>query len=92
LINARKLTRKELIVSGGLRSGIDVAKGVVLGAEIGAAAAPFLHAYKSNKAVQLVQNWKKDLKVFMFSRGVKDLRSLRNLKPIITGKTMELIR
>lgn len=92
LVNARRATKKGLIVSGGIRSGIDIAKGIALGAEMGGAAAPFLHAYKSNKTEQLIAGWKNELKVFMFSRGVRDVRGLKRLKPIIIGKTAQLLR
>jgi len=91
LANARRLTKKALIVSGGIRSGTDIAKGIVLGAEIGGAALPFLHAYKSNSIERLIQNWREDLKIFMFSRGAKDLKELARLKPVIIGKMADLL-
>lgn len=91
LVNARRMTKKGLIASGGVRSGIDIAKGIALGAEIGGAAAPFLHAYKSRKAGQLIREWKEELKVFMFSRGARKVSELGKLKPIIVGKTSELL-
>ena len=91
LVNAKRITKKELIVSGGVRSGIDIAKGIVLGAELGGAAVPFLHAYKTDKIETLIRNWRYELKVFMFSRGVKGLKGLRKLKPIVIGKTAELL-
>ncbi|MFX1503622.1 MAG: type 2 isopentenyl-diphosphate Delta-isomerase, partial [Promethearchaeota archaeon] len=52
IMNVRKVSKKLIIATGGLRSGIDIAKSIVLGADIGGFAFKFLKTawqdYKSN--------------------------------------------
>ncbi|MEM4133973.1 MAG: type 2 isopentenyl-diphosphate Delta-isomerase [Candidatus Micrarchaeia archaeon] len=91
LINAKRLTKKRIIASGGIRSGIDVAKSLCLGAEVGGAALPFLKAYKENRVQSLIKSWKHELKVFMFTRGICRISDLKKLKPKIIGKTKDLL-
>jgi len=91
LLMAKKHTNKNLIASGGIRSGVDIAKSIALGAEIGGAAYPFLKSYYSKSASSLIERWKDEIRIFMFTRGVKSLSQLRKLKPIITGRTKELV-
>lgn len=88
---ASKLTRKELIISGGVRNGIDVGKGLVMGAEIAAAAHPFLLAYKENRIEREIRKWKDELKIFMFTRNAKDVKALRKTDFKVVGKTKSII-
>jgi len=87
---AKKYTRKNLISSGGIRNGIHIAKSIVLGAEIGGAAYPFIKSYYSKSTSSLIQRWKDELKTFMFTRGVKTIGELRKLDVFFTGRTSEL--
>ncbi|MEM3543865.1 MAG: type 2 isopentenyl-diphosphate Delta-isomerase [Candidatus Micrarchaeia archaeon] len=91
LINAKRLTKKKIIASGGIRSGIDVAKSLCLGAEVGAAALPFLKAYKENRVQTLIKSWKYELKIFMFTRGIRNISDFKKLKPKIIGKIKDLL-
>lgn len=90
LLMAKKYTRKNLISSGGIRNGIHIAKSIVLGAEIGGAAYPFIKSYYSKSTSSLIQRWKDELKTFMFTRGVKTIGELRKLDVFFTGRTSEL--
>jgi len=67
-----------LIASGGLRSGIDIAKAVALGANLGGMAGPFLKA--AAVSVDAVRETAEEtirvLRVAMFAAGARDLAAL----------------
>jgi len=85
-IRSKKLSCM-LVGSGGLRNGLDVAKVVRIGADIGAAAQPFLEPARSslNKTVQIIKSWEKDFKIAMFSTGSKNLAELKIAKLLAGG-------
>ena len=73
-----------LIASGGLRSGIDLAKVLALGADLGGIAAPFLQAANDSAGAvaELAQEIGHVLRTAMFCLGVSDIRSLKE-KPVL---------
>ena len=83
-VNALPARRKiKLIASGGIRDGIDVAKSIALGADICAAAQPFLKALDKGGLDGLIaefDSWVAELKGVMFLTGSKDLRRLRKAR------------
>ena len=68
-----------LFASGGLRTGIDVAKSIALGADLAGMAAPFLHAAADSvEAVAAeIEAVATELRVAMFVSGARDLQTLR---------------
>ncbi len=74
-----------LIASGGLRSGIDVAKAIALGAHLGGLALPFLKAAAlSTEAVgEAIDELATTLRVAMFAIGTPDLAGLRGTPHLI---------
>lgn len=68
-----------LIASGGLRSGMDLAKALGLGADLGGLAGPFLKA--AAQSAQAVANLADEiadmLRVAMFSAGIGDVQTLK---------------
>ena len=68
-----------LIASGGLRSGMDLAKCLALGANLGGLAGPFLHAANTSAqaVVDLVDETADLLRTIMFSLGIPEVESLR---------------
>jgi isopentenyl-diphosphate delta-isomerase len=73
-----------LIASGGLRSGIDLAKAIALGADVGAMARPFLVAAHAGEEeiVRLVEDVLEELRICMFATGAGNLAGLRGkLRP-----------
>lgn len=68
-----------LIASGGIRSGLDAARALWLGAEVVAVARPLLEpALDSSAAAEAwLRNFIQELRVALFVGGFKDLRSLR---------------
>ncbi len=73
-----------VIASGGLRSGLDIAKSIALGAQLGGMAGPFLRAaVESSEAVtDLIHQTVRELRVCMFATGSRDLKSLSATKLI----------
>jgi isopentenyl-diphosphate delta-isomerase len=69
-----------VIASGGLRTGMDLAKVLALGADLGGLAGPFLKAAnKSGQAVaDLVTEIANVLRTVLFSLGIADVQNLRN--------------
>lgn len=68
-----------LIASGGLRNGIDLARAIALGADLGAMARPFLVADAAGEAAleRLVLDTIAELKVCMFASGAARATELR---------------
>src|SRR4051794_33753930 len=73
-----------LIGSGGIRSGVDLAKAIALGADIGATAKPALGPANAGAGAQGVieglQSYIDELRIAMFCSGCADLHALRALK------------
>jgi isopentenyl-diphosphate delta-isomerase len=71
-----------VFASGGLQNGIDIAKCVALGAEIGGMAGLFLKAAAESLdvTVQTIQEIKREIQVCMFATGSVDLKTLKQSK------------
>ena len=69
----------KIIASGGLRTGIDIAKCLALGAVLGGMAGPFLKAAVKSlqTTTQTIQEVKREIQVCMFAVGAADLEALR---------------
>jgi isopentenyl-diphosphate delta-isomerase len=67
------------IASGGIRSGIEIAKAVALGAAACGVAGPFLHAASQSTAAaaELIHVLVDQLRVAMFAAGARDIAMLR---------------
>lgn len=71
--------KSKIIAGGGVRSGIDIAKSIALGADYGAMALPLLEAALESpeKTVDLLKKYSLELKTTMFGIGVKDIKELK---------------
>ncbi len=71
----------ELIIfaSGGLRTGIDIAKCIALGASLGGIASPLLKAANNSveMTIQKVQEISNEIRVCMFAAGIEDHEQLQ---------------
>lgn len=78
----------EVIGSGGVRSGVDVAKAIALGADLVGLAQPFLEAaMESAEAVERrIARVSDELRIAMFCVGAGDLEALRRA-PLVTTAT-----
>ena len=75
-----------LIASGGIRNGLDAAKGIWLGAELAAAAGHFLRAAENDDGDaspatlhQALADWHQQMKITLFLTGAKNLAEFRNI-------------
>jgi isopentenyl-diphosphate delta-isomerase len=67
-----------IFASGGLRSGVDIAKCLALGARLGGMASPFLKAaaHSLEATIQTIQEVRREIQVCMFACGAGDLQKL----------------
>lgn len=83
-----------VIASGGIRSGIDIAKSLALGASLASIAQPILEV--ANKGIKetvgALQLLTEELKNVMFLVGARSIQDLRRVPLVITGKTAEWLR
>lgn len=70
-----------LIASGGITSGLDMAKSIALGATLAGIARPFLISAKQStkEVIARIEELKMELKIAMFASGAADINSLANL-------------
>ncbi len=82
----RSLPDIPLIASGGLRTGIDAAVAIALGADLAGFAAPLLRAAAESEsgAYDLLSALLLELRVSMFATGVADVEQLRHADMITT--------
>ena len=83
---ARNSVKIPIIASGGLRNGLDLAKTIVLGADVGAFARPMLTpASKSYKSLtDSINQLSLELKSTMFLVGAKNILDLKSTEYITT--------
>lgn len=84
ILSLRKLFKNVfLISSGGIRTGIDVAKSIALGANMAASAATILKALEQGGKKQvnkILDSWKTELRGVMFLTGSRNISQLRKTK------------
>ncbi|RME02311.1 MAG: type 2 isopentenyl-diphosphate Delta-isomerase [Planctomycetota bacterium] len=68
---------KYVVASGGLRTGLDIAKALALGADIAAFALPALKAAETHEILQFLNQIVYELKTILFITGSANVRSLR---------------
>lgn len=87
-------TELPVIASGGVRSGIDVAKALALGASLSSISQPVLEeAVKgSSETEKLLSRYIDELRNVMFLVGVQNIASLAKVPLVISGKTAEWLK
>ncbi len=68
-----------VFASGGIRSGVDIAKSIALGASLGGMASPYLKAADQSAAMvaQTIAEVSRELQVCMFAAGAGDIAALQ---------------
>jgi len=80
-----------IVATGGLRSGLDIARAVAIGASAGGMAGRLLPAALESKEALTIElaTIVHELKAAMFLVGAKDIDELASTKAIITGRSKE---
>ncbi|WP_312910764.1 type 2 isopentenyl-diphosphate Delta-isomerase [Natronosalvus caseinilyticus] len=82
-----------VIASGGVRSGLDVAKAIALGAQAGGLAKPFLSPAGQGieAVVDLLETLRVELETAMFVTGSESVADLRETECVVLGRTKEYL-
>ncbi|MCL2141795.1 MAG: type 2 isopentenyl-diphosphate Delta-isomerase [Methanimicrococcus sp.] len=82
-----------LIATGGVRTGLDVAKSIAIGASVGSAALPFVNAaFEGQKAVEnALYVISQELKATMFLTGCSNIQALSQAPAVVVGKTYDYL-
>lgn len=80
-----------VIGSGGVRSGLDVAKSLALGGSMAGIALPLLYPATKSKedTVKVLKSFVRALRIAMFLTGSRDICKLQKSPLVILGKTRE---
>lgn len=91
IVEAVKSSDLPVIASGGVRTGIDVAKSLALGASLASATFPFLEpATKGSEDVKKALTYLVgEVKNAMFLVGANSIKNLQKVPVVLTGKTSE---
>lgn len=94
IIETRGAFKGQVVATGGVRSGLDVAKALALGADITGIALPVLKAQNeggSEGTKQYLQRIIRETKQAMFLLGAKDIKQLKKKKCLLFGRTREWV-
>ncbi|HLD94263.1 MAG TPA: type 2 isopentenyl-diphosphate Delta-isomerase [Anaerolineales bacterium] len=86
IIQIREALRNaRIFASGGLRSGVDIAKCIALGAELGGMAGPYLKAANESTqaVVQMIEEVSRELRICMFATGAANIAALQSVTLIL---------
>ena len=83
-----------VVASGGVRSGLDVAKAIALGARAGGLAKPFLGpaVQGTDAVVDLLETLELELRTAMFVTGSATVEELAEAEYVILGRTREYLQ
>ncbi|MGC8645342.1 MAG: type 2 isopentenyl-diphosphate Delta-isomerase [Thermoplasmata archaeon] len=83
-----------LIASGGIRTGLDVFRGLAMGSTLSGLASVFLRAAlkSDSEVVKLINRLENELKTAMFLTGCSRVTEIRNVKRIYVGRLLEWMK
>lgn len=76
----------EIIASGGIRNGVDIAKSLAIGADFAGFALPFLRSIDKSIEIaeELVERFKLELRTALFLTGSKTIKELKEKEPLLS--------
>lgn len=82
-----------IVATGGIRTGLDIAKALALGASVASAGLPFMRAaLKGDEEVgRVVRFMEAELRTALFLTGSRTPDELRKQRPLVTGVTREMM-
>lgn len=92
IIEVRSVTDLPIIASGGLKNGLELAKAIALGADVGAIAGPVLKELLRNgyeKAKEYLFNIINEYRLALFLTGSKNANELKKKRKILVGPLAE---
>jgi len=94
IVETSQSTRLKIIASGGIRTGLEMAKAITLGADAVGMAGPFLkRAVEGVDAVrEHIRRVLLELRIVMFLVGARDIEELKRVRVIILGRPAEWLR
>ena len=93
ILEVKSISGMKVIASGGVRTGIDVAKSLAIGADLAGMALPFLKpATKDSASVKnILINLIEELKTAMFLTGSPNIKLLKKASFVMIGQTKQWI-
>lgn len=94
VVETSNATKLRIIASGGIRTGVEIAKAVALGADAVGMAKPFLEkAVEGPDALrEHIRLILREFRTVMFLVGAREVEELKRVPVIILGKTAEWLR
>jgi len=94
VVETSRSTGLKIIASGGIRTGVEMAKAIALGADAAGMAKPFLEkAVEGPEALrEHIHHILLEFRTVMFLVGARDIGELRRVPVIILGRTAEWLR
>lgn len=94
LVEVRAASKGKVIASGGLRTGLDAAKALALGADAVGIAKPFLQkAVEGEESLEKhVETIIEETRICMFLTGARRVADMRGVPAVVTGWTAEWLR
>lgn len=94
VVETHQSTKLQIIASGGIRNGVEVAKSIALGASMAGFAMPLLKPATDNteKVLEKLKIIINEFKTAMFLTGCKNIEELKAVPVVITGKMAEWLR
>jgi len=90
ILMTRKASDKQIIASGGIKNGLNIAKSLVLGADLaGIAGSALKNAGNEKKIKGLLDSMEQELRISMFLIGAKNIKELKKKKFVLQNNLIE---
>lgn len=91
IVEVKRSTRMTVIASGGVRTGIDMAKAIALGADAVGVAQPLVKPAQesSDRVVETVNGLLAEFRTAMFLTGARNVEELRKVPVVLVGGVAE---